>query len=203
MESGVKLIINNLKMAIKKGVKIRILTGNYLNITQPQALYLLRKELKNKIENCLEQYDDKEKEIKEKNSLDAQKERERAEELVRLEKERERARQDSLAFVQQQKAEEEKKRNIWMIVGGVIFAAVCFVGNQVFQHFRNIRNQRSMFEMQQNIARRAEYEAKRHAYNYTRNKTNEMVNSARKNTQKIVNNKVRQSEGNKPKKFSI
>ena len=41
MESGVKLIINDLKKAIKKGVKIRILTGNYLNITQPQALYLL------------------------------------------------------------------------------------------------------------------------------------------------------------------
>ena len=41
MESGVKLILNDLEKAIKKGVKIRILTGNYLNITQPQALYLL------------------------------------------------------------------------------------------------------------------------------------------------------------------
>ena len=41
MESGVKLIINDLDKAIEKGVKIRILTGNYLNITQPQALYLL------------------------------------------------------------------------------------------------------------------------------------------------------------------
>ena len=72
-----------------------------------------------------------------------------------------------------------------------------------FKYFRNIRNQKSMMEMQQDIARRAEYEAKRHAYNYTRNKTNEMVNSARRNTQKIVNNKVRQSGGNKPKNFSI
>ena len=41
MESGVKLILNDLEKAIEKGVKIRILTGNYLNITQPQALYLL------------------------------------------------------------------------------------------------------------------------------------------------------------------
>ena len=161
------------------------------------------KDLKKKINDCLDQYDEKEKEIKEKKSLDARKERERAEELARLEKEREQARQDSLALVQQQKAEEEKKRNIWMIVGGMIFAVVCFAGNQVFQHFRNIRNQKSMMEMQQDIARRAEYEAKRHAYNYTRNKTNEMVNSARRNTQKIVNNKVRQSGGNKPKNFSI
>ena len=41
MKSGVKLILNELDEAIKKGVKIRILTGNYLNITQPEALYLL------------------------------------------------------------------------------------------------------------------------------------------------------------------
>ena len=45
MESGVKLIIGDLKEAISKGVRIRILTGNYLNITQPHALYLLRMEL--------------------------------------------------------------------------------------------------------------------------------------------------------------
>ena len=50
MESGVKLIINDLKIAIENGVKIRILTGNYLNITQPHALYLLRKELRDKID---------------------------------------------------------------------------------------------------------------------------------------------------------
>lgn len=42
MESGVKLIINDLK---DSNCKIRILTGRYLNITQPQALYLLKKEL--------------------------------------------------------------------------------------------------------------------------------------------------------------
>lgn len=50
MESGVKLIIEDLKNAIEKGVKIRILTGNYLNITQPHALYLLRKELGDEID---------------------------------------------------------------------------------------------------------------------------------------------------------
>lgn len=42
MESGVKLILKDLEQAISRGVKIRILTGNYLNITQPSALYLLR-----------------------------------------------------------------------------------------------------------------------------------------------------------------
>lgn len=50
MESGVKLILNDLKEAIDRGVKVRILTGNYLNITQPQALYLLKGELKDKVD---------------------------------------------------------------------------------------------------------------------------------------------------------
>lgn len=50
MESGVKMIIKDLKVAIERGAKVRILTGNYLGITQPQALYLLRSELGNKID---------------------------------------------------------------------------------------------------------------------------------------------------------
>ena len=47
MESGVKLIIEDLK---NSDINIRILTGNYLNITQPQALYLLKKELGDKLD---------------------------------------------------------------------------------------------------------------------------------------------------------
>lgn len=45
MESGVKLLLQDLKEALDRGVKIRILTGNYLKITQPQSLYLLKSEL--------------------------------------------------------------------------------------------------------------------------------------------------------------
>ena len=45
MESGVKLLLQDLKEALGRGVNIRILTGNYLKITQPQALYLLKSEL--------------------------------------------------------------------------------------------------------------------------------------------------------------
>ena len=42
MTSGIKSIIKDLK---NSDAKIRILTGNYLNITQPDALYLLKGEL--------------------------------------------------------------------------------------------------------------------------------------------------------------
>lgn len=47
MKFGVKLIINDLKNSNKK---IRILTGTYLNITQPEALYILKNELKDNLD---------------------------------------------------------------------------------------------------------------------------------------------------------
>ena len=47
MESGVRMILSDLKAASGCGVPIRILTGNYLGITQPSALYLIKKELGN------------------------------------------------------------------------------------------------------------------------------------------------------------
>ena len=47
MKSGVQLIINDLK---KSKLKIRILTTDYLNITQPEALFLLKSELKDNLD---------------------------------------------------------------------------------------------------------------------------------------------------------
>ncbi|MCD8306647.1 MAG: DEAD/DEAH box helicase family protein, partial [Clostridia bacterium] len=45
MESGVRMIVDDLKSALDRGATVRILTGNYLGITQPSALYLLKREL--------------------------------------------------------------------------------------------------------------------------------------------------------------
>lgn len=45
MESGVKMLLGELENALKRGAKIRILTGNYLGITQPSALYLIKQKL--------------------------------------------------------------------------------------------------------------------------------------------------------------
>ncbi len=59
MESGVKMILKDLKAALERGVQVRILTGNYLGITQPSALYLIKKELGNGVD--LRFYNDKER----------------------------------------------------------------------------------------------------------------------------------------------
>ena len=47
MESGVKLIKKTFQEVMDKGVRIEIITGIYLGITQPSALYILKKILGN------------------------------------------------------------------------------------------------------------------------------------------------------------
>lgn len=50
MESGVKMLLEELENALKRGARIRILTGNYLGITQPSALYLIKRKLGNRVD---------------------------------------------------------------------------------------------------------------------------------------------------------
>ena len=62
MESGVRMLLKDLKGALDRGVCIRILTGNYLGITQPSALYLLKQTLGDRVDlrRCLYPYSDRE-----------------------------------------------------------------------------------------------------------------------------------------------
>ena len=50
MESGVRMLLKELNSALNRGARVRILTGNYLGITQPSALYLIKHELKDRID---------------------------------------------------------------------------------------------------------------------------------------------------------
>ena len=50
MESGVKMLLEELDNALNRGARIRILTGNYLGITQPSALYLIKRKLGDRVE---------------------------------------------------------------------------------------------------------------------------------------------------------
>lgn len=50
MESGVKMLLGELENALKRGANIRILTGNYLGITQPSALYLIKRKLGDRVD---------------------------------------------------------------------------------------------------------------------------------------------------------
>lgn len=59
MESGVSMILADLRAALDRGVPVRILTGNYLGITQPSALCMIKKELGNRVD--LRFYNDRER----------------------------------------------------------------------------------------------------------------------------------------------
>ena len=59
MESGIRLILNDIRNALDRGAIVRILTGNYLGITQPSALYLIKKEFGDRID--LRFYNDRER----------------------------------------------------------------------------------------------------------------------------------------------
>lgn len=48
LESGVRLLLTDLQRAVARGVPVQILTSNYLNITEPSALYLLKDQLQNR-----------------------------------------------------------------------------------------------------------------------------------------------------------
>lgn len=50
MESGVKMLLDDLDNALQRGAGIRILTGNYLGITQPSALYLIKRKLGDRVD---------------------------------------------------------------------------------------------------------------------------------------------------------
>lgn len=50
MESGVKLLEQDLRDAVDRGIHVRVLTGNYLNITEPHALYLLKDIMGDKVD---------------------------------------------------------------------------------------------------------------------------------------------------------
>ncbi len=50
MESGVRMLLKDLQRALERGTRIRILTGNYLGITQPGALYLIKDALGDQID---------------------------------------------------------------------------------------------------------------------------------------------------------
>ena len=50
MESGVKMLLGELENALKRGARIKILMGNYLGITQPSALYLIKRKLGDRVD---------------------------------------------------------------------------------------------------------------------------------------------------------
>lgn len=133
------------------------------------------KEIEKHIRDVLTECELRKQELEEQAARDAATAREEAERQARMAEDEAKAREAMIAAEQKKQAEEEKKRNIRMIVGGVLLAALYAAGNQMVQHIRNVKNQKSIMEMQQSIVNQAENETKRRARSYARTKTRQLV----------------------------
>ena len=89
----------------------------------------------------------------------------------------------------------KKRRKVWTIIGGALLAVFMFIGNQALQHFRNLRNQKGIAEMQDRMVRRAENEARRRTQNTVRSKVNRVKNKAIDKGRETVRKGVKSSVG--------
>ena len=174
-----------------------------INYLRQKRREITDKALVEEITDVMNRFEAKKQSLEEKTSAELQ--ARQREEMLRAEKEAQKikAENDSIATAQQKASEEEKKRNLWLIAGGVVLAILAFIGNQVFQGIRNKKNQMRMMSMQQNIADRAEAEAKRRARNAVRSQKNRIINKAKQETSTAIRKKVTIKTNGKSRKTSI
>ncbi len=155
-------------------------------------------ELARSINKVLKAYDEKKEDLELKTLVDAQAAKDEAERIEQQRKAEEQAEIEAEKAEAERKAAEAekkaKKRTIWMIIGGVILSVLGFIGNQFSHHFRNLRNQRSMVEIQESLTRRAESEARRRASNAVRSTANRAINSTVGKSRDAVRERVQRTE---------
>lgn len=141
-----------------------------------------------RINEVLLSCNDKERELKESQkeaSLAAQAQEQA---LIAQQKAAEEARQKEAEEKARIQEEKQQKRTLWMIIGGVILAILAFIGNAIFKHFRDVRNQKSIVEMQESLAKQAEHEASRRSREIVRNKAHQVANKGKSKMRESLQN---------------
>ncbi len=87
-------------------------------------------------------------------------------------------------------AAKDKKRTIWMIIGGAILAVVAFIGNQVFQSFRFRRQMRDSQAMTNDIASRMERNIKQRASSKIRGQVSKVEGDIRRKSRDAVRSNI-------------
>lgn len=157
-------------------------------------------EVVNKINDVLLQCSDKERELKEAQSQLALAAKAQEQALQLQQKQEAEAQQKAAEEKAREQEEKQQKRTLWMIIGGVILAILGFIGNAIFKHFRDVRNQKSIMEMQESLARQAEHEAGRRSREIIRNKAHQVANKGRNKFRNSMNNSTKNNNGQQPKK---
>lgn len=157
-------------------------------------------EVVNKINDVLLQCSDKERELKEAQNQLALAAKAQEQALQLQQKQEAEAQQKAAEEKAREQEEKQQKRTLWMIIGGVILAILGFIGNAVFKHFRDVRNQKSIMEMQESLARQAEHEAGRRSREIIRNKAHQAANKGRNRLRNPLNSNTKNNNGQQPKR---
>lgn len=154
-----------------------------------------------KINRTLKQCADKERDLKEAQGKAALAAKAQEQALIQQQKQEADAQQKEAEEKARIQEEKQQKRTLWMIIGGAILAVVGFIGNAIFKHFRDIRNQQSIMQMQESLARQAEHEAGRRSREIVRNKAHQLANKGRNKMRDSLNGAA--NKPNKNKRRSI
>lgn len=205
-ESAAKAIscINTINMLLEVQEKLPFSDGLQYELIKLRGLQdeIEDKEVLGKIQEALAMCELRKEELRVAESNAARAAQEEAERQAKIAEEKARAEYDSMQAAARQKEKEEKTRNRWLIFGGIAFGILCFAGNQAFQHFSNMRNQKNMLEMQQSIAKQVESDAKRRAQSYVRSQTNRTVSHIANKGKEAVKSTLKGTGRNK-KNISI
>lgn len=146
--------------------------------------------IKEKIEKALEAYRLKKQELEAQEEISLQNEQRLANEKALEAASQAKAEQDSIMKQQQTESENQRKRNLWMIIGGVFLALIAFVGSQIFEKRRNKALFDNAAEMQNNLVKQAEREAKRRARDVARSAAYNAKREATRKSQELLSGKV-------------
>ena len=149
-----------------------------------------------RVEMAIQAYREKKEELENKAEMAVLKAKEEAARQAYLDSLRIKAEQDSIIAAQKAAEEEQKERNLWMIIGGVILAIAMFVGNQLAQTFRARRTERKMSDM----AKHAEEEAKRRAQQKIHSKLSKAQYDVRRKSREMVNDGIKNVKNSKNRK---
>lgn len=133
---------------------------------------------------------EKEHELKESQNQSALAAKAQEQALIQQQKQEAEAQQKAAEEKAREQEEKQQKRTLWMIIGGAILAIIGFIGNAIFKHFRDIRNQKSIMQMQESLARQAEHEAGRRSREVLRNKAHQVANQGRNKLRNSMNNRT-------------
>lgn len=136
-------------------------------------------DLKEKVNNTLDAYEQRKRELEKEEKAAMEAEQKKAEDEMK-------AQQESELAKQKEDEEKRKKRNVFMIIGGIVAAAGGVAGNHFLQNSRNKKNQKDMVELQQQMMKKVENEAKQKAQAAARTQMREAEKKVRGKSEETI-----------------